>query len=147
MLRGHPARRFTIGTIVGILLVVGWIGLKVFRVVNRITGETVENKLVTLDPDGTYGGSVEVKGSYSYTFEVTAIDGPCRMGVTHLTSSKGEPSFEDVARLAGGSLAVKPGETQRLTGTFKNAKYAWIVFNELDDKPVKVRINFRANEK
>ncbi len=68
-----------IGGALSVILILGLVGLKVWRASERIMGKTVVDETVTLDADGSYSGSIQVKGNCTYSFDVTAHDKPLKM--------------------------------------------------------------------
>jgi hypothetical protein len=108
-----------------------------------ILGQTLENKTVTLAPESDYSGTLEVSGSYGYTFTVTAVDGPLLIGVSRL-SGPGAPSEKDLFQLVAGATEVARGATRTLTGRFSSGHYVWAVLNASESDAVKAKISFNA---
>lgn len=133
----------TFGGIIGVIVICAFLGLKVCRVAKRVVGETIENKVVTIAAGDDYGGILEVDGSYTYTFEVTALDGPVRIGVT-LIKSKTSPSEAEVTALVAGSKEVGQGRTETITGPMRTGNYMWVVLNPDENKPVQAKVSFVA---
>ncbi|HEX7898891.1 MAG TPA: hypothetical protein VF950_14100 [Planctomycetota bacterium] len=141
-LRSGGGAKFTIGGALAVLLVIGGLGLKVCRVSRGILGETIENKLVTLEPEGEHSGTLDISGSYGYTFTVTALDGPVHMGVSRASGKT--PSEKDIFTLVAGASEVARGSTRTLTGKFSSGYYLWAVLNDSETAPARVKISFSA---
>jgi hypothetical protein len=140
---GGTAAKATMGGVVTALLVCGWIGLRACSAYKAIAGETVSDQMVTIDKSDFYGGTLEVSGNYTYTFRVTALDGPVSMAVSSM-KSKDKPSAAEIIKMMSGAQEVPKGQTRTLTGSFHNGHYMWIVDNESEEKSVRVRIDFNA---
>src|SRR5262245_46250989 len=97
-LRSGGAAKAATGGLLSVIVIVGLIGMKVCRAVNRISGENVASATYTLQPGEDRGGTLDVKGSYRYTFEVTALDAPTGMFVGRV-SSNGNLSQADLQSL------------------------------------------------
>lgn len=142
-LRTSTRSGFTIGGIATVLLIVGGLGLKVCRVSKSVFGQTVENQVYTLPPEGDYGGTLEVSGSHSYTFTVSALDGPVHMGITRL-AGKGPPGRDDILRLIASAKEVGKGASQTLTGRFSSGTYFWTVMNVSESDSARAKVSLSA---
>lgn len=142
---GGKAAQATVGGILSILVFCGFLGLRVCRVVNKVVGKDYVDVTVTIKPeDHVYGESFQVDGSFRYSLEVTALDGPVHMA---LSSIKGKQvAKEDAAVLLAGAEQVEKGKSRAKTGTLRSGNYAWVVISPDGEKPVRVKIKFHATE-
>lgn len=141
---GGNAAKTTIGGILSVLVIAGFIGLKVCRVANKITGNTLVNNEVMAIPPGSWkGGTFEVTGGVTYTLEVTGIDGPCRAGIMRIKTS-GKVTDEEEVTLVKGSSEAKMGLLRKMSGSLKSGYYAWAVINTDEKKEVKAKVYFNA---
>ncbi len=133
------------GGIISLLVFCGFLGLRVCRVVNKVVGKDYVDVTVTIKPeDHVYGESFQVDGSFRYSLEVTALDGPVHMA---LSSIKGKQvAKEDAAVLLAGAEEVGKGKTGAKSGTLRSGNYAWVVISPDGEKPVRVKIKFHATE-
>ena len=141
--RGGNAAKTTIGGILSVLVIVAFIGLKVCRVANKITGTTVTNEVMTIPPGSWKGGTFEFTGNGSYTLEVTGVDGPCRAGIMKIKTS-GKVTDEEEVTLVKGSSEAKMGVPRKMSGSLKSGYYAWAVINTDEKIEVKAKVYFNA---
>ncbi len=140
---GGSAAKTTIGGILSVIVIAGFIGLKVCRVANKITGNTLANEVMTVPPGSWKGGTFEVTGSVTYTLEVTGIDGSCRAGIMKIKTS-GKVTDEEEQTLVKGSSEAKMGLLRKMSGSLKSGYYAWGIINPDEKKEVKAKVSFNA---
>lgn len=127
-----------------LLMVVLFIGWRVFRTENKVIGldPTVDNKMFTIQPNQALVKNVEISGTVNWTFEVSAIEDMVTVGVVQ--RPKADPqTIVALKKLADPYEQVKKGETHPMSGVFNTGQYSWVVMNE-GKKPVRVKVKFKA---
>ena len=127
-----------------LLLVLVFIGWRMFRTENKVIGldPTVDNKIFTVQPNQALVKNVEVSGTISWNFEVTATDDVVSVGVVQRHRNDPQPivALKTVSETYD---VVNRGETHPMSGVFKTGQYSWVVMNE-GKKAVKVKVKFKA---
>jgi hypothetical protein len=132
-----------IGGVVLLLLLV-FIGWRMFRTENKVIGldPTVDNRTFSIQPNQALVKNVEISGSVSWSFEVTALDDQVSIGVVQ--RPKNDPqTIVALKKLSETYDPVKKGESHPLSGVFKTGQYSWVVLNE-GKKSVRVKVKFKA---
>ncbi|HEV3027456.1 MAG TPA: hypothetical protein VG457_07770 [Planctomycetota bacterium] len=130
------------GVLLLLLLFIAW---RMFRTENKVLGldPTVPNKTFTVQPNQALLRNVEISGTVSWKFEVTATDDTVAVGVVH-RSAKDPQTLAALKQLPDTTYElVKKGETHPMSGEFKTGTYSWVVLNE-NKKAVRVKVNFKA---
>jgi hypothetical protein len=140
---GGSAAKVTIGGVVAVIITLVLIGLRVANTADRIMGKSVVDETVSIPADGVHDGGIEVKGTVSYTFTVTAHDGEVLM-VFGQVRDFNNPTQEDFMRLMAGARKVARGGTEVMSGTISSGHYAWGIINPNEKSPVRVYVKFHG---
>jgi hypothetical protein len=124
------------------LLLVILVSLKLCRVENKISGRTPFDQTFAVPPEKPRVENYDVTGSFSYSFEVSALDGDVLVGVAQRSPT--DPATPAaLKKLAEALTPVRKGETSPMTGELKSGKHSWIVIAE-GKKSVRVKVKFSA---
>jgi hypothetical protein len=137
------AAKVTIGGVISVLIVLAVIGLRVGATASRIMGRTVVNETTTIPADGDYSGGVEVQGTVSYTFTVTAHDGEAQMLFGPIRNPD-NPTHEEILRLLGSARRVGAAATETMSGSISTGTYVWAIYNPNDKRPVRISVKFNG---
>lgn len=142
-LTSSRAGTFTAGGLISVLVVGGLIGLRVCNTAKRITGQTVVDETLTIPADKQHGGTIQVEGSHSYTFDVTALDRPLRMAFGRIQNPQ-KPTAQELVALLQSAVDVPSGQKRTLSGRVNDGCYVWVVFNMDGKQQARAQIRFNG---
>ncbi|MHC4608401.1 MAG: hypothetical protein ACYTAF_15935 [Planctomycetota bacterium] len=105
----------------------------IFRACQGCTTFTIEDETLTIEPDALYYGIAEATvgaGYLSYTFEVTAVDGPLVVLIQKAKRPRLEETPEPVVRkILEKGTKIPAGETKTISGDAESGYYLYVVHN------------------
>lgn len=133
----------TIGGAIVIAVGLALFGLRVAGAANRVMGRSVVDETVSIAPDDAHEGGIEVQGSVSYTFTVTAYEGEVMM-LFGQVGNFNNFTEQDFLRLMAGARKVPAGATEVMSGRISSGHYAWGVINSSETRSARVYVKFHG---
>ena len=105
-------------------------------------GQTLEDTDITVGVEEIFIGTIDVEGSFFYTYTVTSKDGPVSIGFGAVSSDNPDLiSDEELERMfTVNARDIGPGGSGTLTGRIGTGTYAWVVVNMDENNPVNVHV-------